>query len=46
MVERYRLIDLLFEPNGYTLLAFQEAGLQHFAPGGRVGANAVTVSEL
>jgi SAM-dependent methyltransferase len=46
LADRYRLIDLLFEPNGYTLLACGEGGLAHFAPDGRVAANLLRIADL
>lgn len=46
LAERYRLIDLLFEPNGYTLLGFLEGGLGHFTPKGRVAGNVLRISDL
>ena len=44
--ERYRLLDLLFEPNGYTLIAFLEGGMARFSPDGRVGANTLRINDL
>lgn len=41
LLDRYRLIDLLFQPNGYTLIGFRERALDHFPPGGRIVANAL-----
>jgi len=46
VADRYRLIDLLFEPNGYTLVAFREAGFAKFDPSGRVAANRIRVAGL
>jgi SAM-dependent methyltransferase len=40
--DKYRLADLFFEPNGYTLMAFKPASLRHFPPEGRILANLVT----
>jgi SAM-dependent methyltransferase len=44
--EQYRLLDLLFEPNGYTLIAFPEGGMARFAPEGRVAANTLRIGDL
>ena len=44
--DRYRLLDLLFEPNGYTLLAFHQDGLARFAPESRVAANTLQIADL
>jgi len=46
LADRYRLIDLLFEPNGYTLLGFQEGGLALFATESRVAANTLCIADL
>jgi SAM-dependent methyltransferase len=46
LAQRYRLIDLLFEPNGYTLLGLEEGALSHFAPEGRVAANLLRIADL
>jgi SAM-dependent methyltransferase len=44
--DKYRLIDLLFQPSGYTVLGFKSGATQYFRAEGRVLANALTVSEL
>ncbi len=46
MADKYRLIDLLFEPNGYTVLGFKAGATRHFAPDGRVMANALMITDL
>jgi hypothetical protein len=46
LADRYHLIDLLFEPNGYTLLGLSESGVMHFAPEGRVVANMLRIADL
>jgi SAM-dependent methyltransferase len=46
LADRYRLIDLLFEPNGYTLIGMPERGFGHFAADGRVAANVLRVADL
>ena len=44
--DRYCLIDLLFEPNGYTLVAFPEGALAHFSGGSRIAANTLRTADL
>ena len=46
VADKYRLVDLLFEPNGYTVLGFKAEATRHFAPDGRVMANALMVDSL
>jgi len=46
LADRYRLIDLLFEPNGYTLLGFVEGGAGLFGAESRVAANTLRISEI
>lgn len=46
LVDKYRLIDLLFEPNGYTLIGFKAGATRYFVPEGRVMANAVMIADL
>jgi hypothetical protein len=46
LADRYRLIDLLFEPNGYTLLGFLEGGAGLFGSESRVAANTLRIAEL
>jgi hypothetical protein len=45
LADRYRLIDLLYEPNGYTLIGFHESGLARFPAESRVAANTLRVAE-
>jgi SAM-dependent methyltransferase len=44
--DRYRLVDLLFQPNGYTVLGFREGARRHFAPDSRVLANAIDFTDF
>ena len=44
--DRYRLIDLLFQPNGYTLMGFKAGARRHFALESRVLANTLTIAGL
>jgi hypothetical protein len=39
--DRYRLVDLLYQPNGYTLLGMKSGATARFPPDGRVLANAL-----
>jgi len=39
--ERYRMVELAFQPNGYTVLAYRKPASKYFAPGGRVQRNAI-----
>lgn len=41
--KRYRVIDLLFQPNGYTVVAFAD-GLRHLPPDHRLLRNTVSIS--
>jgi SAM-dependent methyltransferase len=42
--DRYRLADLLFEPNGYTLLGLSAGAMRRLPPDGRVLANALPIA--
>jgi 2-polyprenyl-3-methyl-5-hydroxy-6-metoxy-1,4-benzoquinol methylase len=42
--DRYRLADLLFEPNGYTLLGLSAGAIRRLPPDGRVLANALPIA--
>lgn len=44
--DKYRLIDQLFQPNGYTVIGFKAGAVRHFVPHGRVLSNALTISAL
>ena len=46
LADRYRLIDRLFEPNGYTLMGFKEGARRRFAPDGRIEANTLSVGDI
>lgn len=39
--DRYRMIDLSYLPNGYTLLGYRQAAADRFATGGRVLRNSL-----
>jgi len=39
--DRYRLLDLLYQPNGYTLLGLKPGAIDRLPPDGRVLANAL-----
>jgi SAM-dependent methyltransferase len=44
--DKYRLADLLFQPNGYTLMGFKAGALPKFSTEGRILANALTVASI
>lgn len=44
LIDRYRLIDLMFRPNGYTILGFTEHAWRRVPPDTRIGANAVILA--
>ena len=46
LVRKYHLIDLLFQPNGYTLLGFKENARRHFHRSSRIEANALALQEI
>jgi len=46
LADRYRVIDLLFQPNGYTLIGFKEGAVRHFPENGRILANTLSVKDL
>ena len=46
LADKYRLIDLLFQPNGYTLMAFKEGASGRFPLDGRINTNALMISDL
>jgi hypothetical protein len=41
LAQKYSLIDLLYKPNGYTVLAFRKDAEKLFKPGGRILTNAM-----
>lgn len=41
--QKYRLIELWYEPNGYTLLAYKNGGTRWFSRDGRVRRNSLSV---
>lgn len=46
LADKYRLIDLFFEPNGYTLLGFKDRALRHFSADSRILTNMLTIDDL
>jgi SAM-dependent methyltransferase len=46
LADKYRLADLLFQPNGYTLMGFKAGALARFSSEGRILANALTVASI
>jgi SAM-dependent methyltransferase len=45
LADRYRLIDLFFQPNGYTLLGLREASFRRVTPGSRIAANMLRLED-
>jgi SAM-dependent methyltransferase len=43
--ERYRLLDLLYEPNGYTVMGFTRGALKHLPADHRLVRNAIYVRD-
>ncbi|HEX7937578.1 MAG TPA: class I SAM-dependent methyltransferase [Gemmatimonadaceae bacterium] len=43
--ERYRMIELTHQPNGYTVLGYRQAGAQRFAPNSRVYRNTLAARD-
>jgi len=39
LADKYRVADLFFQPNGYTLMGFKADALRYFAPERRILAN-------
>jgi hypothetical protein len=46
LADKYRVIDHLFQPNGYTLMGFKKAGRRYIPPGSRIEANTLAVADL
>jgi SAM-dependent methyltransferase len=46
LADKYRLSDLFFEPNGYTLMGCKAGALRHFSPESRIMANMLRISEV
>ena len=46
LADKYRLMDLYFQPNGYTLLGFKSGALGHFSSGGRIAENVLPIADL
>jgi SAM-dependent methyltransferase len=46
LMDKYRLIDLLFQPNGYTLVGFKSGALRQFPPDCRPRRTALTVATI
>ena len=46
LADKYRVVDLFFEPNGYTLMGCKAGALRHFSPEGRIMANMLTVAGI
>ena len=46
LVAKYRLVDQLFQPNGYTLVGFKAGASRHFPTRGRIRENTLTVAGI
>jgi len=46
LTDKYRLLDYLFQPNGYTVMGFHAGALQHFVSGGRILSNMLIIDDL
>jgi SAM-dependent methyltransferase len=46
LADKYRFVDLLLQPNGYTLMGFKPEARKHFSPDDRIMANALTMSDI
>jgi len=44
--DKYRLMDHLFLPNGYTVMGYKAGALHHLSPESRIVANALEISSL
>ena len=44
LTDKCRLMDLYFQPNGYTLMGFKSGALRYFSPGSRIAANMLTIA--
>jgi hypothetical protein len=43
--DKYRVMDELFQPNGYTLMAFKRGARRYFPSGGRIEANTLAIAD-
>jgi len=46
LADKYRVVDLFFEPNGYTLMGIKAGALTRLPSDSRILANALSVSEI
>lgn len=46
LADKYRLMDLFFQPNGYTLMGFKAGSLPKFPENGRIAANMLLTADL
>ena len=46
LANKFRLIDLLFQPSGYTVLGFNRGAMRHFSIGSRVAANTLGLDKV
>ncbi|HEY2905785.1 MAG TPA: class I SAM-dependent methyltransferase [Vicinamibacterales bacterium] len=43
--DRCRLVELAYQPNGYTVIAYRDAAAHRFTPGGRIERNTLHVGQ-
>ena len=46
LADKYRVVDLFFQPNGYTLMGFKAGALGELLPDSRILANALAIAEI
>jgi len=46
LADKYRVVDLFFRPNGYTVMGFRGGALRQLRSDSRILANALAVSEI
>ena len=46
LADKYRLIDLLFQPNGYTLVGFKSGALRQIPPDSRLRRTALAIATI
>jgi SAM-dependent methyltransferase len=46
LADKYRLVDLIFQPNGYTLIGFKAEAERHLLSSSRILANHLTIASV
>jgi hypothetical protein len=46
LADKYRVVDLFFQPNGYTLMGFKAGALKQLSSDSRILANALAIAEI